>query len=133
MLIQSQHLSLHSTMSLLNQILFLLSSHSRPPLHSTMSLLNRCCSARKSATGKNFTFHNVSIKSGVTDVPIPDDVSLHSTMSLLNPKRCAHPAPPAYSFTFHNVSIKSWRAGHGNSRRMPLHSTMSLLNLLMMM
>ena len=85
MLIQSQHLSLHSTMSLLNQILFLLSSHSRPPLHSTMSLLNRCCSARKSATGKNFTFHNVSIKS------FDDDV----VATLLN------------VFTFHNVSIKS--------------------------
>ena len=75
-------------MSLLNQILFLLSSHSRPPLHSTMSLLNRCCSARKSATGKNFTFHNVSIKS------FDDDV----VATLLN------------VFTFHNVSIKSGTA-----------------------
>ena len=94
-----------------------------------MYLLNRYKVNQHKIPNRNFTFHNVSIKSAVCAIVLIALVPLHSTMYLLNlfPSGRLHPPRlPLHStmyllnpivftvtshhtipFTFHNVSIKS--------------------------
>ena len=96
---------LHSTMYLLNPQKVWDRFDRAVPLHSTMYLLN-LGAARRRASIKDFTFHNVSIKSGIR-------------------KRTAKIRS---AFTFHNVSIKSVYAPAQWPQGFALHSTMYLLN-----
>ena len=97
--------SLHSTMSLLNQIAKVRDKIFHLTLHSTMSLLNPMPRLPFIANSV-FTFHNVSIKSRFSSLFKTND----------------------FTFTFHDVSIKSIERYERNARRIPLHSTMFLLN-----
>ena len=56
----------------------------RIPLHSTMFLLNLTAAHALQLGLKDFTFHNVSIKSGIISNPLDIYNPLHSTMFLLN-------------------------------------------------
>ena len=136
-------------MSLLNRTIVLIRAVGHLTLHSTMSLLN-LISVATVCLNKCFTFHNVSIKSGVNHTALTAFyTSLHSTMSLLNPMpRLPFIANSVFTFhnvsiksrfsslfktndftfTFHDVSIKSIERYERNARRIPLHSTMFLLN-----
>ena len=96
-----------------------------------------------------FTFHNVSIKSGLPTLEVFRENALHSTMYLLN-RLTGLTADTSYTFTFHNVSIKSCSGLQAPSKQLyftfhnvsiksilrplvyrclfTLHSTMYLLN-----
>ena len=75
-------------------------------LHSTMYLLNQVFEAGTVILPGDFTFHNVSIKSGGVIGKKKIDTALHSTMYLLNHEAAREGLRMAF-FTFHNVSIKS--------------------------
>ena len=58
-----------------------------------------------------FTFHNVSINTGLYTINEGRDASLHSTMFLLI-LICRYFIVVTSSFTFHNVSINTVRGGN---------------------
>ena len=122
-------LHLHSTMFLLKRLYRLSSGGSERNLHSTMFLLKPKTRRRRKTRSVRFTFHNVSIKTGVAILSTSDSLHLHSTMFLLKHNRFAsgiESKPNLHStmfllkplddikkalnvtlFTFHNVSIKT--------------------------
>ena len=56
---------------------------------------------------RNFTFHNVSIKTSKHSFALQTLHPLHSTMFLLKPRLEDRPRVQEPTFTFHNVSIKT--------------------------
>ncbi len=98
---------LHSTMFLLKRLYRLSSGGSERNLHSTMFLLKPKTRRRRKTRSVRFTFHNVSIKTGVAILSTSDSLHLHSTMFLLKPLDDIKKALNVTLFTFHNVSIKT--------------------------
>ena len=93
-----------------------------------MYLLNRISSLISSCAIK-FTFHYVSIKSGILCTAQRFKFDLHSTMYLLNPVAPTNHYYHLFSFTFHYVSIKSkYQIRSLALLQIHLHSTMYLLN-----
>ena len=74
-----------------------------------------------------FTFHNVSIKTGIWRIVLSEDAPLHSTMFLLKRETTHEQSETGNIFTFHNVSIKTLRCKGTKLLFATLHSTMFLL------
>ena len=120
-------LHLHSTMFLLKRLYRLSSGGSERNLHSTMFLLKPKTRRRRKTRSVRFTFHNVSIKTGVAILSTSDSLHLHSTMFLLKPYWLSLHRTFPFSFTFHNVSIKTASPKRPALCQINLHSTMFLL------
>ena len=118
-------------------------------LHSTMFLLKPNQGETHITDSDNFTFHNVSIKTDITNGVYGHRTPLHSTMFLLKRVESSFNAcacstlhstmfllKPGYGyqyytmiqiFTFHNVSIKTNLSSSSLIFFLTLHSTMFLL------